>query len=54
MGRSLGIPYQVVAIVSGALNNAAAKKLDLEAYFVSHFRSIFHLSPIYEYGWRPS
>ncbi|KAH8887471.1 seryl-tRNA synthetase-like protein [Thozetella sp. PMI_491] len=31
--QSLGIPYQVVAIVSGALNNAAAKKLDLEAYF---------------------
>ncbi|KAK4156504.1 serine--tRNA ligase, cytoplasmic [Chaetomidium leptoderma] len=31
--KSLGIPYQVVAIVSGALNNAAAKKLDLEAWF---------------------
>lgn len=31
--RSLGIPYQVVAIVSGALNNAAAKKYDLEAWF---------------------
>lgn len=31
--QSLGIPYRVVAIVSGALNNAAAKKLDLEAWF---------------------
>ncbi|PMD28286.1 seryl-tRNA synthetase-like protein [Hyaloscypha hepaticicola] len=31
--RSLGVPYRVVAIVSGALNNAAAKKYDLEAWF---------------------
>ncbi|KAL8790873.1 MAG: hypothetical protein Q9195_006145 [Heterodermia aff. obscurata] len=31
--KSLAIPYQVVAIVSGALNNAAAKKYDLEAWF---------------------
>ena len=31
--RSLGIPYQIVAIVSKALNNAAAKKYDLEAWF---------------------
>lgn len=31
--ESLGLPYQVVAIVSGALNNAASKKLDLEAWF---------------------
>lgn len=29
----LNIPYRIVAIVSGALNNAAAKKLDLEAWF---------------------
>ncbi|XP_055327914.1 probable serine--tRNA ligase, cytoplasmic [Paramacrobiotus metropolitanus] len=29
----LGIPYRIVNIVSGALNNAAAKKLDLEAWF---------------------
>ncbi|MCQ6473482.1 serine--tRNA ligase, partial [Vibrio parahaemolyticus] len=27
--QTLGLPYQVIAIVSGALNNAAAKKLDL-------------------------
>ncbi|KAI8886360.1 seryl-tRNA synthetase [Backusella circina FSU 941] len=31
--KSLGISYRVVAIVSGALNNAAAKKYDLEAWF---------------------
>lgn len=31
--QSLRLPYQVVAIVSGALNNAAAKKYDLEAWF---------------------
>lgn len=31
--RSLGIPYRVVSIVSGALNDAAAKKYDLEAWF---------------------
>ncbi|KAK7101526.1 serine--tRNA ligase, cytoplasmic-like [Littorina saxatilis] len=31
--QSLGIPYRVVNIVSGELNNAAAKKLDLEAWF---------------------
>ncbi|KAK4531499.1 hypothetical protein CCYA_CCYA08G2356 [Cyanidiococcus yangmingshanensis] len=31
--QSLGIPYRVVTIVSGALNNAAAKKYDLEAWY---------------------
>eukprot|EP00916_Digyalum_oweni_P021989 GHVL01036441.1.p1 GENE.GHVL01036441.1~~GHVL01036441.1.p1 ORF type:complete len:454 (-),score=77.37 GHVL01036441.1:247-1608(-) len=31
--QSLELPYQVVAIVSGALNDAAAKKYDLEAWF---------------------
>lgn len=31
--QSLGLPYQVVSIVSGALNNAASKKYDLEAWF---------------------
>jgi seryl-tRNA synthetase len=31
--QTLGLPYRVVAIVSGALNNAAAKKFDLEAWF---------------------
>mmetsp|Transcript_43655 Transcript_43655/g.102994 ORF Transcript_43655/g.102994 Transcript_43655/m.102994 type:complete len:460 (-) Transcript_43655:141-1520(-) len=31
--QSLGIPYRVVAIVSGEINNAAAKKYDLEGWF---------------------
>ncbi|KAK9775935.1 putative serine--tRNA ligase [Seiridium cardinale] len=31
--QSLGLPYKVVSIASSALNNAAAKKYDLEAYF---------------------
>jgi seryl-tRNA synthetase len=31
--ESLKLPYHVVSIVAGALNNAAAKKYDLEAYF---------------------
>ena len=31
--ESLGLPYRVVNIVSGALNNAAAKKYDLEGWF---------------------
>lgn len=31
--QSLEIPYHVVNIVSGELNNAAAKKYDLEAWF---------------------
>eukprot|EP01094_Clydonella_sp_ATCC50884_P009780 TRINITY_DN1930_c0_g1_i1.p1 TRINITY_DN1930_c0_g1~~TRINITY_DN1930_c0_g1_i1.p1 ORF type:complete len:451 (+),score=176.05 TRINITY_DN1930_c0_g1_i1:39-1391(+) len=33
--QSLGLPYQIVAIASGGLNNAASKKLDLEAWFPS-------------------
>lgn len=31
--KVLGLPYRVITIVSGALNNAAAKKYDLEAWF---------------------
>lgn len=31
--QTLQVPYRIVNIVSGALNNAAAKKLDLEAWF---------------------
>lgn len=31
--QALNIPYRIVGIVSGALNNAAAKKLDLEAWY---------------------
>ncbi|RKP22684.1 seryl-tRNA synthetase [Syncephalis pseudoplumigaleata] len=33
--QSLGLSYRIVSIVSGALNNAAAKKYDLEAWFPS-------------------
>jgi seryl-tRNA synthetase len=32
--QSLNISYRVVNIVSGELNNAAAKKYDLEAWYV--------------------
>jgi len=31
--KSLNLPYRVINIVSGALNDAAAKKFDLEAWF---------------------
>jgi len=31
--QMLGVPYRVVNIVSGEMNNAAAKKYDLEAWF---------------------
>ncbi|PGH16908.1 serine-tRNA ligase [Polytolypa hystricis UAMH7299] len=31
--QTLGLPYQVISVVSGALNNAASKKYDLEAWF---------------------
>ncbi|KAG7536652.1 Aminoacyl-tRNA synthetase class II [Arabidopsis suecica] len=33
--QSLKLPYRVVSVVSGALNNAAAKKYDLEGWFPS-------------------
>ncbi|XP_068720379.1 serine--tRNA ligase, cytoplasmic-like [Montipora capricornis] len=33
MNQALGIPYRIVNIVSGELNNAAAMKYDLEAWF---------------------
>ncbi|EFX01289.1 seryl-tRNA synthetase [Grosmannia clavigera kw1407] len=31
--QALGLPYRVIAIVSGAFNQAASKKFDLEAWF---------------------
>lgn len=34
--QSLGIQYRIVGIVSAALNNAAAKKYDLEAWFPNY------------------
>ncbi|CAH1783789.1 unnamed protein product, partial [Owenia fusiformis] len=50
--QSLGIPYRLVCIVSGALNNAAAKKLDLEAWFPSGtgaFRELVSCSNCLDY-----
>ena len=47
----LNIPYRIVAIVSGALNNAAAKKLDLEAWFPGSgaFRELVSCSNCLDY-----
>jgi hypothetical protein len=49
--RLLNIPYRVVCIVSGALNNAAAKKLDLEAWFPGSgaFRELVSCSNCLDY-----
>ncbi|XP_066141636.1 serine--tRNA ligase, cytoplasmic [Euwallacea fornicatus] len=49
--QSLGIPYRIVNIVSGALNNAASKKLDLEAWFPGSgaFRELVSCSNCLEY-----
>jgi len=47
----LGIPYRVVCICSGALNNAAAKKWDLEAWFPASgaFRELVSCSNCLDY-----
>ena len=47
----LGIPYRVVNIVSGELNNAASKKLDLEAWFPGSgaFRELVSCSNCLDY-----
>jgi len=49
--KSLGIPYRVVNIVSGELNNAASKKLDLEAWFPGSgaFRELVSCSNCLDY-----
>jgi seryl-tRNA synthetase len=49
--QSLGIPYRVVNIVSGALNHAASKKLDLEAWFMGSaaFRELVSCSNCLDY-----
>jgi len=49
--RALGLPYRVVAIASGALNNAAAKKYDLEAWFptLGRFRELVSASNCTDY-----
>ncbi|CAD7696014.1 unnamed protein product, partial [Ostreobium quekettii] len=49
--QSLGLPYRVVNIVSGELNNAAAKKYDLEAWFpgLGKFRELVSCSNCTDY-----
>lgn len=49
--KLLGIPYRVVTICSGALNNAAAKKYDLEAWFPGSgaFRELVSCSNCLDY-----
>ncbi|CAG9463890.1 unnamed protein product [Pedinophyceae sp. YPF-701] len=49
--QALNIPYQVVNIVSGELNNAAAKKYDLEAWFPASetFRELVSCSNCTDY-----
>lgn len=44
--KALELPYQVIAIVSGALNDAAAMKYDLEAWFPGYkaFRELVSCS----------
>ncbi|XP_034001204.1 serine--tRNA ligase, cytoplasmic isoform X2 [Trematomus bernacchii] len=49
--QTLGIPYRIVNIVSGALNHAASKKLDLEAWFPGSgaFRELVSCSNCLDY-----
>ncbi|XP_074099870.1 seryl-tRNA synthetase [Cotesia typhae] len=49
--QELGIPYRIVNIVSGALNHAASKKLDLEAWFPGSkaFRELVSCSNCLDY-----
>jgi seryl-tRNA synthetase len=49
--QSLGFKYRVVTIVSGALNNAAAKKYDLEAWFpyLGQFKELVSCSNCTDY-----
>lgn len=49
--KSLQIPYQIVAIVSGALNNAASKKYDLEAWFPfqSEYKELVRMTHIFTF-----
>lgn len=49
--KSLKLPYRVISIVSGALNNAAAKKYDLEAWFPGYenFRELVSCSNCTDY-----
>jgi len=53
--QSLGIPYRVVNIVSGELNNAAIRKYDLEGWFpgYSNYRELVSCSNCTDYQSRP-
>lgn len=55
MLQALNLPYRVVNIVSGELNNAAAKKYDLEAWFPASktFRELVSCSNCTDYQVRP-
>ena len=48
----LGFPYHVINIVSGALNNAATKKLDLECWFPGYnaYRHVHRTSSLSLYA----
>ena len=49
--QSLGFSYRIVSIASGALNNAAAKKYDLEAWFpaLGNYRELVSCSNCTDY-----
>jgi seryl-tRNA synthetase len=49
--HQLGLSYRVINIVSGALNNAAARKYDLEAWFpaLSVYRELVSCSNCLDY-----
>jgi len=49
--QSLKLPYRVISIVSGALNDAAAKKFDLEAWFPGYndYRELVSISNCTEF-----
>lgn len=49
--ESLGLPYRIINICSGALNNAAAKKYDLEGWFPASkaFRELVSCSNCTDY-----
>ena len=49
--KGLELPYQVINIVSGELNDAAAKKYDLEAWFPGYkaFRELVSCSNCTDY-----
>jgi seryl-tRNA synthetase len=54
--QSLKLPYRVINIVSGALNDAAAKKYDLEAWFPGYnsYRELVSCSNCTDYQSRSS